>query len=81
MGWLVKFGQWVIENFDSIMRIGIPVAAFFIIVSMVPDITARIRKVKQALKEALTTPLGFFVLAICMLVFYYIYEWYKGTLI
>lgn len=81
MEWLVKLGQWIIENFDAVMKIGIPVVAFFIVVSMVPDITARIRKIKLALKEALTTPLGFFVLAACMIAFYYIYEWYQGALI
>lgn len=81
MGWIIKFGQWLIEHFDSVMKIGIPVIAFLIVVSMVPDITGRIRKIKVALKEALTTPLGFFVLAACMIAFYYIYEWYQGALI
>lgn len=80
MNWLVKGIQWVVENFDKVMKIGIPMIAFFLIVSWIPDITNRIRRFKQALLEA-KTPLGFIVLVIGLLIFYYIYEWYKGQLI
>lgn len=80
MNIIVKGIQWVIENFDKVMKIGIPIIAFFLIVSWVPDITARIRKFKTALSES-KTPLGFIVLVLGLIAFYYLYDWYKGALI
>ena len=71
--------QWIIENLDIVMKIGIPMVALFLIISHVPDITERIRKFKLALKEVFT-PLGFAVTVLAMLVFYFFYELYRGLL-
>ena len=79
MNW-AKFILWFVENIDKVMKIGIPIIAFFLIISWIPDITARIRKFKQAFAEA-KTPLGFIVLVLGLLAFFYIYTWYKGQLI
>lgn len=79
MKFIINFIQWCTENLELILTVIVPVGAFFIIVTMVPDITARIRKFKLALREAFT-PLGFAVLVLAMLVFYFFYELYRGLL-
>jgi len=70
---MIKFIEWIIQNWRVLLAIGLLIFLF----GLIPTITQSLRSAKDGIKEA-TTPLGFFVMLILIVIFIIIFIYMKS---
>lgn len=70
---MIKLFEWILNNWRVLLALGLLIFLF----GLIPSITNSLRNAKEGIREA-TTPLGFFVLLILLLIFIIIYLFMKS---
>lgn len=69
---MIKFIEWIIQNWRVLLAIGLLIFLF----GLIPTITQSLRSAKDGIKA--TTPLGFFVMLILIVIFIIIFIYMKS---